>query len=469
MKRSWQYMYCFSPHHYVGFLFLALPRRSAVLRLLRRRLHPSYTTLISHHLSYTTLLVPLILHHSSYATHTTDLTQIISHQSSHTTHLTPFISHHPSHTTHLTPPILHHPSYTTHLTPLILHHSSHATHLTPLILRHSSHTTVLAQIISHQSSHTTHLTPPILHHPSYTTHLTPLILHRSSHTTHLTPLISHHSCHTTYLALPISHHPSHTTHLTPPILRHSSYTTHLTPLISHHSSFNTHLTPLIFHSSNTTHLARSAGAVHRAFRRSCGTRGRGWAAAAFCVAGTALGERGVQIMWLAQYTEPSGGAAERVVGAGPRLPLGWQAQHLVNLERRFHGRRSAQSLQEELRNAWSPLGRGCLLRRSRGRAFRRSCGSWGRRWAVAAFCVGAAAEPSGGAADRVVAAGPRLPFVWQARRLVNLHLCTKPLGGAAERVVAAGPRPPFVWQAQRLVNGCVRGVVGASSNRSQAY
>ena len=61
-------------------------------------------------------------------------------------------------------------------------------------------------------------------------------------------------------------------------------------------------------------------------------RGQGWAAAAFCVAGTALGESGVEISWQEQYAEPSGGAATRVVAAGPRLPFVWQAQHLVNPE-----------------------------------------------------------------------------------------------------------------------------------------
>ena len=90
-----------------------------------------------------------------------------------------------------------------------------------------------------------------------------------------------------------------------------------------------------------------ADAVHRASRASCGVLGRCWAAAAFCVAGTALGEAGVQISWQAQCTEPSGGAVARVVAAGPRLPFVRQAQRLVNLDWRFRGRCGAQSLQEE--------------------------------------------------------------------------------------------------------------------------
>jgi len=42
----------------------------------------------------------------------------------------------------------------------------------------------------------------------------------------------------------------------------------------------------------------------------------------------------------------------------------------------------------------------------------------------------------------VAAAGPRLPFAWQAQY-------TEFPGGAAARVAAAGPRLPFAWQAQR--------------------
>ena len=42
-------------------------------------------------------------------------------------------------------------------------------------------------------------------------------------------------------------------------------------------------------------------------------------ALAFGVA--AHGEPGAQISWQAQYTEPSGGAAERAVAAGPRPPF----------------------------------------------------------------------------------------------------------------------------------------------------
>ena len=101
------------------------------------------------------------------------------------------------------------------------------------------------------------------------------------------------------------------------------------------------------------------------------------------------------VVWQAQYTEPHGGAAARVVTTGPRLAVVWQVQYT---------------------------------------------------------------EPPGGAAARVVAAGPRLAtalVVWQAQY-------TEPPGGAGRRwpaagcrvagavhrASAAGPRLAVVWQAQ---------------------
>ena len=125
-----------------------------------------------------------------------------------------------------------------------------------------------------------------------------------------------------------------------------------------------------------------AGAIHRASSRSCGARGRRWPAAAFCVAGAihraswrSCGSRGRR--WPA--------AAFCVAGAVHRA-------------------------------SW------------------RSCGSRGRRWPAAAFLRGRrSTEPPGGAAARVAAAGPRLPFAWQAQY-------REPPGGAAARVAAAGPR-----------------------------
>ena len=95
----------------------------------------------------------------------------------------------------------------------------------------------------------------------------------------------------------------------------------------------------------------------------------------------------------------------RVGAPGPRLAVVWQVQYQRASGCVSRGRRSTQSLLEELRRAWPPLGRGCL---SRGRcsthsflaAFRvagavhraswTSCGARGRRWAAAAFLVAGA-------------------------------------------------------------------------------
>ena len=197
-------------------------------------------------------------------------------------------------------------------------------------------------------------------------------------------------------------------------------------------------------------------------------------------------------MWHAQYTEPPARAAAPVHRASWRS---WGARGRV-WGCLLRGRRSTQSLLEELRRAWAPLARGCLLacqaqystqsllaevRRAwappaaafsmagavhraswrscgaRGRrwpaatfcvagavhrAFWRSCGAHGRRWPAAAFCVaGAVHRASWRSCGRVGAAGPRLPFAWQAQY-------TELPGGAAARVGAGGPRLPFAWQAQ---------------------
>ena len=108
-------------------------------------------------------------------------------------------------------------------------------------------------------------------------------------------------------------------------------------------------------------------------------------------------------------------AKPRVVAVGPRLLLAWQAEYTEPAGRAAarlsHGRRNTQSLLEELRRAWSPLGRGCLshgrrntqslleeLRRASrvaGAVHRtswRSCSARGRRWAAAAFRVAGAAH-----------------------------------------------------------------------------
>ena len=58
---------------------------------------------------------------------------------------------------------------------------------------------------------------------------------------------------------------------------------------------------------------RAAGAVHRAFWRSCCARGRRWAAAGCAAAGFRVA--GVGRRWQAQYTKPSGQSAARVAAA----------------------------------------------------------------------------------------------------------------------------------------------------------
>ena len=123
-------------------------------------------------------------------------------------------------------------------------------------------------------------------------------------------------------------------------------------------------------------------------------------------------------VWQAQY-EPPGRAAARVAAAGPRLPFVWQAQYTEPSwtsrgarGRRWAaaagclscGRRSTQSLQEELGRAWPPLGRGCLL------CGRRSTQSLQEELASWTSC---------GARGR--AAGPRLPFAWQAQYAEHPH------------------------------------------------
>ena len=94
--------------------------------------------------------------------------------------------------------------------------------------------------------------------------------------------------------------------------------------------------------------------------------------------------------WEAQYTESPGRAAARVAAGGPRLLFAWQAQYIELPGSLTRGRCSTQSLLDELRRAWPPLGRGCL------------------------FVAGAVHRASW------------LPFAWQAQ-------CTAPPGGAGRR------------------------------------
>ena len=119
---------------------------------------------------------------------------------------------------------------------------------------------------------------------------------------------------------------------------------------------------------------RVAGAVHRAFWRSCGARGRRWAAAAFRVAGAAhrawppLGSE-LPFVRQAQYTEPPGGAAARVAAAAFRVA---GAVHRASW--RSCGARGRRWAAAAFRVAGAVH-----------RASWRSCGARGRRWAAAGF------------------------------------------------------------------------------------
>ena len=307
------------------------------------------------------------------------------------------------------------------LAPSHSHHSNthHTTHLTSLSLSHSSQ-----QYSSHHSSHLPHHS--ITHHH---TSLPPLITpHSSNHNSSQHPFshLPHHSITHTTLTAPLftpSHHS----------IIYSSLTTNSSQLAfaplgrgwlscgrrstqSLLAELRRAWSPLVVWQAQRTEP--SGGAAHRASSRSCGARGR------------RLG-RG----WLS--SEPSGGcgargrcwaAGFRVAGAAHRVlcrgwlsvagaaaePSGGAAVRVVAAL--SCGRRSTQILLAELRRAWAPLGP-----------------------RVAFVWQAQHAEPSGGAAARVAAAGLRMVFVWQEHY-------TEPSGGAAARVAAAGPRLAFVWQ-----------------------
>jgi len=120
------------------------------------------------------------------------------------------------------------------------------------------------------------------------------------------------------------------------------------------------------------------------------------------VAGAVQRPSWLPFAWQAQYTEPPEElrrawaplargfvAAFRVAGAvhrascvgaaGPRLAFAWQAQYRELPGCLSPGRRSTQSLLEELRRAWAPLARGWLSRGCRvaGAVHRASLSSFG--------------------------------------------------------------------------------------------
>ena len=318
------------------------------------------------------------------------------------------------------------------------------------------------------------------------------------------------------------------------------YTTYHISLIIHHSSLH-YLSPF-----------RVAGAVYRALWRSCGARGRRWAAAGLRVASAvhraswrSCGARGrrwgrgclapgrrstqsvlhggavaqlpfawqaqyteppgvpfssqslleeLRLSWEARYTEPCGGAAAHVVAAGAAAAFRVEgAVHRVccgACGRRWgrgclsRGRRSTQTLLEELRRAWSPLGPRLPFEWRAQHTSWRSCGARGRRWAAAGLRVAGAVHRASwrscGARGRRWGRGclsrgrrstqsvlhggavAQLPFAWQAQYteppgvpfssqslLEELRLSwqaryTEPPEGAAARVVAAGAAAAFL-------------------------
>ena len=218
----------------------------------------------------------------------------------------------------------------------------------------------------------------------------------------------------------------------------------------------------------------SGGAAARAAARVAATgarlAGRGWLScgrrSTQSLNGPRLaGPRLAFVVWQAQYTEPSGGAAARVAAAGPRLAFVWQGEvHIVGWLSR--GRRSTQSLL--LRRAWPPLGRGWLScgRRNTQSLLEELLRVW-PPLAAAGFCVAGAVHrsfwrswcaraaagprPCGRRStqsllEELLHAWPPLAFVWQAQY-------TESSGGAAARVPPLGRgrllcgRRAFVWQA----------------------
>ena len=145
----------------------------------------------------------------------------------------------------------------------------------------------------------------------------------------------------------------------------------------------------------------------------------------------------------------------------------WVLTHSLTHGCLLRGRRNTQSLLEELRRAWPPLARGCLLRGrrstkilleelprawppvARGCLLRGRCSTQSllaelrRAWpSVARGCLLRGRRSTRGAAARVAAAGPRLPFAWQAQYTQSL------LDELRRAWPPLGPRLPFAWQAQ---------------------
>ena len=178
------------------------------------------------------------------------------------------------------------------------------------------------------------------------------------------------------------------------------------PPLHLHSSLTHSLTHSFTHCTDSFLAAfRVARAVHRVSRRSCGARGRRWGRGCLSCSRRSIHR--------ASWT--SCGARGRRWGRGC-LSRGRRSTLSC-------GRRSTQSLLDELRRAW-PRGRGTAAAFQAGAVHRASCMDELRR-----------AWPP---------LGPRLPFAWQAQYIALP-------GRAAARVAAAGAAAAFAWQAQCTV------------------
>ena len=293
----------------------------------------------------------------------------------------------------------------------LTHHLSHLTHHAPLAALPTYHISLITSHFPHLTHHFSLTTSHSSLLTFYLTSHSPLITSHSSCTTRSNPHLSHLTHH---FSLPTSHS-SLLPFLCHISLTYHSFTSHtlvITPsLLTHHLSHLTHHSPLI-----TTPLLTTShyGSL------SCGRRSTQ----------SLLVE--LRFVWQAQCREPSGGAGARVGAAGAAAFCVAGAVHRASWRscgarrRRWGrdcllcGRRSTQSLLEELRRVWAPLGPRlpCVWQ---AQYTELSIEELRRAW---------------------LPLGPRLPFVWQAQ-------CTEPPGGAAARVAAAGPRLPFVWQYDR--------------------
>ena len=213
--------------------------------------------------------------------------------------------------------------------------------------------------------------------------------YQTSHSSLLT-YHCHHSCQASLTAPLLTPHLSHLTH-------HFS----LTIVMDHSLSCQASLTaPLL----TTSRGRRSTQSLLEELRRAWsplgprlpfyGARGRRWGPGCLsrCRRSTQslleelrrpwspLGPR-LPLAWQAQYTEPPGGAAARVVAAEAAA-----AFHVAG----------TQSLLEELRGAWSPLHGAAVAFRVAGavhRASWRSCGARGRRWGRGCLSRGRRSTP----------------------------------------------------------------------------